>query len=181
MPLLALAPQLNSTCNLKSWNFCSLMISGPCPGLTSVPSSTFQVAVEFASLIFHPVRSFPLNREIGFPHLGLLSRWRSGALTADHVQRAPLGPVSVPERAFPSGFPTKIRSVDEPSSSLGETKVISRSETSTLGIGRAFPHRPTICATGCPLPLSPLAPRHKVPENRKVKKRSAAEASLEVP
>src|SRR5437870_4678374 len=34
------------------------MIPGPCPGLTSVPSSTFHVAVEFASLIFHPVRSF---------------------------------------------------------------------------------------------------------------------------
>src|SRR5260370_17121357 len=153
MPLLALAPQLNSTCNLKSWNFCSLMISGPCPGLISVPSATFQVT-EFASLIFHPVRSFPLNREIGFPHLGLPFRWRSGALTADHVHRAPLGPVSVPERAFPSGFPTKIRSVDEPSSSLGETKVISRSETSTLGIGRAFPHPPTLLPPGYPFSYS---------------------------
>src|SRR5207244_12012284 len=126
-------------CNLKSWNFCSLTISGPCPGLTSVPSSTFQLAVEFGSLIFHPVRSFPLNREIGFPHLGLPFRWRSGALTADHVQRAPLGPVSVPERAFPSGFPTKLRSVGEPSSSLGEWTVISGSEASPLGIARAFP------------------------------------------
>src|SRR6266705_262530 len=142
MPLLALAPQLNSMCNLKSWNFCSLIISGPCPGLTSVPSSTFQLAVEFASLIFQPVRCFPLSREIGFPHLGSPFRRRSGALTADHVQFAPLGPVSVPERAFPSSFPTKIRSFDEPSSSLGETKVIWPLEISTLGSGRAFPHRP---------------------------------------
>src|SRR5437773_3474241 len=131
MPLLDLAPQLNSMCNLKSWNFCSLIISGPCPGLTSVPSSAFQLTVEFASLILHPVRSLPLNREIGFPHLGSPFRRRSGALTADHVQFTPLSPVSIPERAFPLDFPTKIRSFDEPSSSLGETKVIWPTEIST--------------------------------------------------
>src|ERR1035437_4713719 len=126
------------------------MISGPCPGLTSVPFSTFQAAVAFGSLIFHPVRSFPLNSDTGFPHLGVPFLWRSGAGTPDHVHGPPFGPVTDPERVFPFSFPTKTQSAGVSSSSLGETKVTWPSEISTLGRGRAFPQRPTICAASFP-------------------------------
>src|SRR5450631_1617666 len=150
MPLLALAAQLNSTCNLKSWNVCSWMISGPCPGLTSVPFSTFQTAAAFGSLIFQPVKSFPLNSDTGFPHFGVFFLWRSGAGTPDQVHGPPFGPVTDPERVLPSGFPTKTQSAGESSSSFGETKVTWPSEISTLGRERAFPQRPTICAASFP-------------------------------
>src|SRR5271165_1033477 len=126
------------------------MISGPCPGLTSVPFSTFQTAAAFGSLVFHPVRSFPLNSVTGLPHLGLPFLWSSGAGSPDHVQVPPLGPVTDPERVFPFTFPVKIQSAGESSASLGETKAIWPSEISTLGRGRAFPQRPTIWADSFP-------------------------------
>src|SRR5882762_4126441 len=45
MPLLEVVPQLNSTCNWKSSNLESLISSGPFPGLTKLPFSTFHTVV----------------------------------------------------------------------------------------------------------------------------------------
>src|SRR6266576_119311 len=150
MPLLELAAQLNSTCNLKSSNLESLITSGPFPGLTKLPSSTFHKLVPVPAIL-HPVRSFPLNKEIGFPDFGALSRFRAGALWPVHCQGVPSGPVVVPDSVFPMSVPSKTISSGRSSSSLGETKVRRPFERSTLGSARAFPQRLTMRAFNCPL------------------------------
>src|SRR6266446_3118838 len=149
MPLLEFAPQLHSTCNLKSSNLESLINSGPFPGLTKLSSSTFHTVVPVPAIL-HPVRSFPLNKGIGFPHFGALSRFRAGALWPVHCQGFPSGPVVVPDNIFPTSVPSKTISSGRSSSSLGETKVRWPFESSTLGSGRAFPQRLTIRAFNCP-------------------------------
>src|ERR1700730_12220523 len=149
MPLLELASHLNSTCNLKSSNLESLISSGRCPGVIKLPFSTFHTVVPGPS-IFHPVRSFPLNNGIGFPQLGVLLFFRTGALWPVYCQVFPSGPVVVPDSVFPTSVPSKIISLGLASSSLGETKVSRPSDSSTLGSGLAFPQRPTISAFNCP-------------------------------
>src|SRR5712664_4422903 len=149
MPLLELGPQLNSTCNLKSSNFESLISSGPFPGLIKFPSSTFHTVVP-GPAIFHPVKSLPLNNGIGFPHFGDPFLSRAGARWPVHLQLVPSGPVVVPDSIFPTSVPSKTISSGRSSSSLGETKVRWPSDSSTLGSGRAFPQRLTIWAFNCP-------------------------------
>src|SRR6266849_10518331 len=148
-PLLEVAPQLNATCNLKSSNLESWISSGPFPGLTKLPFSTFQTVVP-GPAILHPVRSFPLNKGIGFPHFGALSRFRAGALWPVHCQGVPSGPVVVPDNILPMSVPSKTISSRRSSSSLGETKVRRPFERAILGSGRAFPQRLTIWAFSCP-------------------------------
>src|ERR1700676_3569811 len=150
MPLLELAPQLNSTCNLKSSNLESLINSGPFPGLTKLPFSTFHNVVP-GPFILHPVRSFPLNKGIGSPHFGDFFAARTGARSPVHRHAVPSGPVVVPESIFPTSVPSKIISSRRSSSSLGETKVRWPFDSATLGSGRAFPQRLTICAFNSPL------------------------------
>src|SRR5271157_6274888 len=123
MPLLEFSPQLNSTCSLKSSNLESLINSGPLPGEVNAPFSTFQTAEGFGLSIFHPVRSFPLNSGIGFPHFGLPVLFRSGARSPVHVQVPPSGPVKVPDSCLPVSVPSKTQSALLSSSSLGETNV----------------------------------------------------------
>src|ERR1700674_1080512 len=106
MPLLELAAQLNSTCNLKSSNLEVLISSGPFPGLTKLPSSTFHTEVSAPSIL-HPPISFP---------------FRVGALWPIHCQVVPSGPVVVPDRVvFLTRVPSKTISSARSSSSLGET------------------------------------------------------------
>src|SRR5438445_292080 len=133
MPLLEVVRQLNSTCNLKSSNFEALISSGPFPGLTKLPFSTFHTVVP-GPAIFHPVKSLPLNNGIGLPHF----------------QVVPFGPFTVPDRIFPTSVPSKTMSSVRSNSSLGETKVRRPLEISTLGSGLALPQRPTISAFNCP-------------------------------
>src|SRR6202521_2325188 len=149
MPLLELAAQLNSTCNLKSWNLESLISSGPFPGLTKLPFSTFHTAPPGFS-IFHPSRSFPLNNWMDFPHSGAVALFRAGALWPVHCHVVPFGPDVVPDRMFPTSVPSKTISSGRSSSSLGETKVRWPSDSATLGSGLAFPQRLTIWAFNCP-------------------------------
>src|SRR5882672_8402790 len=150
MPLLELAGQLNSTCNLKSWNLESLISSGPFPGLTKLPFSTVHTAAPGSS-IFHPARSFPLNNWMGFPHSGTALLFRAGALWPVHCHVVvPFGPVVVPDRMLPTSVPSKTISSGRSSSSLGETKVRWPFEDSTLGSGLALPQRLTIWAFNCP-------------------------------
>src|SRR5690242_6614976 len=137
---------LNSMCNLKSSKFEVLISSGPCPGLISAPSWTFHSAVDSLLAAFHPVRSLPLNNRLGFPHLGVPDLLSAGARTPVHDQVVPSGPLTVPLMLLPESFPSKTMSALAPSSSLGEVKVSLPSAISTLGSGRAFPQRPTICA-----------------------------------
>src|SRR5580692_4226735 len=150
MPLFDPGAQLNSMCNLKSSNLASVIISGPCPGLTSVPFSTFQVTVDAGSLILHPLRSLPLNNCTGLPHFGSLFLFREGALSPVHCHGVPSGPVVVPTSMFPESLPSKTMSSFLSSSSLGETKVTVPFESSIFGRGRACPQRLTICALSCP-------------------------------
>src|ERR1700688_953693 len=124
MPLFDPGAQLNSMCNLKSSNLASLMSSGPCPGLTSVPFSIFHVTVDAGSLIFQPLRSLPLNNCIGFPHRGSLFLIRDGALSPVHRHGVPSGPVVVPASVCPDSLPSKTMSFFRSSSCLGETNVI---------------------------------------------------------
>src|SRR5258708_6831277 len=133
-------------CNLKSSDLASLISSGPCPGLTSVPFSTIQVVVDPGSLILHPLRSLPLNNCVGFPHFGSLFLFRDGALSPVHCHGVPSGPVVVPTRVFPDSLPSKTMSSFLSSSSLGETNVIRPFESSHLGRGLACPQRLTIRA-----------------------------------
>src|ERR1700674_1119339 len=149
MPLLELAAQLNSTCNLKSSNLESLISSGPFPGLTKLPFSTFHTVVPVPSIL-HPVRSFPLNNGIGFPQFGTLFLFKAGALWPVHCQAVPFGPVVVPDRVFPTSVPSKTISSGRSSSSLGETNVRWPFDSSTLGSGLAFPQRLSIWAFNCP-------------------------------
>src|SRR5467141_3856362 len=150
MPLLEFAPQLNSTCNLKSSNLESLINSGPFPGLTKLPSSIFHTVVPVPAIL-HPVRSFPLNKGIGFPHFGALFLFKAGALWPVHCQVVPSGPVVVPDRVvFLTSVPSKTISSARSSSSLGETNVRRPFDSSTLGSGLAFPQRLTIWAFNCP-------------------------------
>src|SRR5712664_3924316 len=149
MPLLEVAPQLNSTCNLKSSNFESLISSGPFPGLTKLPFSTFHTVVP-GPAIFHPVKSLPLNNGIGLPHFGALLLLSNGAFWPVHFQVVPFGAFTVPDRIFPTSLPSKTMSSGWSSSSLGETKVRWPFEISTLGSGLALPQRPTISAFNCP-------------------------------
>src|SRR6266436_2681370 len=149
MPLLEFAAQLNSTCNLKSSNLESLISSGPFPGLTKLPFSTFHTAVPGPSIL-HPVKSFPLNNGIGFPHFATLFPFSAGALWPVHCQLVPFGPVVVPDSVCPTSVPSKTISSGRPSSSFGETKVRRLFDSTTLGSGRAFPQRPTISAFNCP-------------------------------
>src|SRR5215831_17334937 len=147
MPLLALSPQLNSTCSLKSSYFPSLINSGPFPGVISSPFSTFQTFSAFGSLMCQPVRSFLLNSSTGFPHFGGFVRTNAGARSPVHCHVLASGPFTVPERVFPFNVPSKIMSACAPSSSFGETKVSFPLESSAFGSARALPHRPTNCAT----------------------------------
>src|SRR6266481_1189522 len=150
MPLLELAAQLNSTCNLKSPNLESLISSGPFPGLTKLPSTTFHTEVSAPSIL-HPLISFPLNNGIGFPHFGRLFTFNAGALRPPHCQVVPSGPVVVPDRvAFLTKVPSKTISSARSSSSLGDTNVRRPFDSSTLGSGLAFPQRLTIWAFNCP-------------------------------
>src|SRR5467141_374456 len=149
MPLLEFAAQLNSTCNLKSSNLESLISSGPFPGLTKSPFSTFHTVVP-GPAIFHPVKSLPLNKGIGLPHFGALLLFSDGAFWPVHFQVVPFGPFTVPDRIFPTSVPSKTMSSGRSSSSLGETKVRCPFEISTLGSGLALPQRPTISAFNCP-------------------------------
>src|ERR1700683_143670 len=151
MPLFDPGAQLNSTCNLKSLNLASVVSSGPCPGLTSVPFSTFQVTVDAGSLILHPLRSLPLNNCTGIPHFGSLILFRDGALSPVHCHGVPSGPVVVPTSMFPDSLPSKTMSSFLSSSSLGEMKVTMPFESSILGSGRACPQRLAIRALSCPL------------------------------
>src|ERR1700686_3664968 len=150
MPLLELAAQLNSTCNVKSSNLESLISSGPFPGLTKLPSSTFHTEVSTPSIL-HPLISFPLNNGIGFPHFGTLFPFRVGALWPIHCQVVPSDPVVVPDRVvFLTRVPSKTISSARSSSSLGETNVRRPLDSSTLGSGLSFPQRLTIWAFNCP-------------------------------
>src|SRR5260370_2346263 len=149
MPLLEVAPQLNSTCHLKSSNCDSLISSGPFPGLTKLLFSTFHTVVP-GPAIFHPVKSLPLNNGIGLPHFGALLLFSDGAFWPVHFQVVPFGPFTVPDRIFPASVPAKTMSSGRSSSSLGETKVRWPFEISTLGSGLALPQRPTISAFNCP-------------------------------
>src|SRR2546422_5900188 len=158
MPLLEVVPQLNSTCNLKSSNFEALISSGPFPGLTKLPFSTFHTVVP-GPAIFHPVKSLPLNNGIGLPHFGSLFLFSDGAFCPVHFQVVPFGPFTVPDRIFPTSVPSKTMSSGRSSSSLGETKVRRPLEISTLGCGLALPHRPSISAFTCP--PSRRSARHK--------------------
>src|SRR5215467_16151276 len=150
MPLLDCSPQLNSTCSLKSSYFPSLISSGPFPGEISSPFSTFQTFSAFGSLIFHPVRSFLLKSSMGFPHFGGLVRTKAGARRPVHCQVLPSGPFTVPDNSLPAKVPSKTKSVCAPSSSFGETNVSFPFESSAFGKGRAFPQRPTNCASNRP-------------------------------
>src|SRR5271169_5314303 len=127
-------------CNLKSSNLALLISSGPCPGLTSVPFSTFQAGVALGSLMLHPLRSLPLNNCVGFPHFGSLVLFRDGALSPVHCHGVPSGPVVVPTRFFPDSLPSKTMSSFLSSSSLGETNLTRPFESSNIGSGRACPH-----------------------------------------
>src|SRR6266851_95630 len=149
-PLFDFGAQLNSMCNLKSSNLASVISSGPCPGLTSVPFSTFQAAVAFASPGLHPLRSLPLNNCFGSPHFGSVLPFRSGAFLPVHCRGVPSGPVVVPTNVDPDNLPSKTMSSFLSSSSLGETNVIRPFETSTFGRGRACPQRLTSRALSCP-------------------------------
>src|SRR3984893_13536334 len=137
-------------CNWKSSSLASVISSGPCPGLTSVPFSTFQAAVAFGSLGLHPLRSLPLNNCFGSPHFGSVLLFTSGAFSPVHCHGVPSGPVVVPTNADPDNLPSKTMSSFLSSSSLGETNVIRPFETSTLGRGRACPQRLTSCPLSCP-------------------------------
>src|SRR5215472_2308128 len=151
MPLFAFSPQLNSTCSLKSSYFPSFVSSGPFPGVISSPFSTFQTFSEFGSLIVQPVRSFLLNSSIGFPHFAGFVRTNAGAACPVHCHVLPSGPFTVPDKFLPASAPSKTKSARAPSSSFGETKVSFPFESSAFGSGRAFPQRPTNCATKRPL------------------------------
>jgi hypothetical protein len=128
----------------------SVVSSAPCPGLTSVPFSTFHFAVAAGSLGVHPVRSFPLNNCVGVSHFGALFRFRDGALSPVHCHGVPSGPVVVPTSVFPDSLPSKTMSSFLSSSSLGETNVTVPFEISIFGSGRAFPQRLTKRALSCP-------------------------------
>src|SRR5258706_5599205 len=149
MPLFEVGPQLNSACNLKSSNFRSLNNSGPSPGVISSPFSTFHSLFP-GPLVFHPAKSFPLNKATGLPHLGGDFLSRDGARSPDHSQVAPFAPFTFPDSVFPASKPSKTMSTGRPSSSLGETNVNLPFDNSTLGSGREFPHRPTKSAFNCP-------------------------------
>src|SRR5437899_9830916 len=150
MPLLEVVPQLNSTCNLKSSNFEALISSGPFPGLTKLPFSTFHTVVP-GPAIFHPVKSLPLNNGIGLPHFGSLFLFSDGAFCPVHFQVVPFGPFTVPDRISRTSVPSNTMSSGRSSSSLGETKARWPLEISTLGSDLALPQRPTISAFNCPL------------------------------
>src|ERR1700730_995159 len=150
MPLLELAPQLKSTCSWKSSNLASWMSSGPSPGVISAPSWTLQTEDELGLSILQPVRSFPLNNEMGFPHFENLLPVKAGALWPVHGHVLPSGPVVVPERTLPVSVPSKTMSSVRSSSSLGETNLRCPLESSTFGSGRAFPQRPTMRALRWP-------------------------------
>src|SRR6185437_3593648 len=140
----------NSMCNLKSPTRGVQISSGPCPGLTSVPFSTFQAAFGLSLSGRHPLRSLPLNNETGFPHLGVPVRLSVGALSPVHVQGVLSGPLVLPTSRPPTSFASNCISSLRSSASLGETNVSFPCAISTLGNGRAFPHRPTICAFNWP-------------------------------
>src|SRR5579872_1994597 len=126
------------------------MSSGPCPGLTSVPFSTFQVAVATGLLILHPLRSLPLKSCVGFPHFGSPFLVNDGAFSPVHCHGVPSGPVVVPTSDFPDNLPSKTMSSFLSSSSLGETNVILPFVISHFGSGRACPHRLTMRALTWP-------------------------------
>src|SRR6266436_4237704 len=149
MPLLEVAPQSNSTCNWKSSNLESLISSGPFPGLTKLPFSTFHTVVP-GPAIFHPVKSLPLNNGVGLPHFGALLLFSDGASCPVHFQVVPFGPFTVPDRIFPASVPSKTISSGRSSSSFGETKGRRPFEISTLGRCLALPQPPTISAFNCP-------------------------------
>src|SRR5450432_1069396 len=149
MPLFEVDPQLNSTCNLKFSNFESLISSGPLPGVTSVPFPTVH-AVGPTPLGFQPVKSFPLNKVMGFPHFGAFVSFNAGAGRPVNFQGPFFGPLIVPARVLPLTVALKTMSAGVSSSALGETKISWPLEISTLGSGRAFPQRPTICAVSFP-------------------------------
>src|SRR5260370_41729550 len=109
MPLLEVAPQLNSTCNWKSSNLESLISSGPFPGLTKLPFSTFHTVVP-GPAIFHPVKSLPLNNGIGFPHFWALLLLSNVAFLPVHLQVVPFAVFTVPDRIFPHSVPSQIMS-----------------------------------------------------------------------
>src|SRR6516225_5741496 len=126
------------------------MISGPWPGLSNVPSTTFQTLTALGLSIFHPVRSLPLNNGTGVPQTGAFARFNDGARFPVHDQSFPSGAATVPESVSPVSAPSNTMSRFASSSSLGETNVRCPADTSILGSGRAFPQRPTICAANFP-------------------------------
>src|SRR4029077_15232659 len=130
-----------STCTLKSSNFKSWISSGPCPGLTNVPFATVHVCAEFVRSRCHPVKSLPLNNSTGLPHFGVPDRFRDGALRPVQVHGLPSGLVVVPVKVPPVRWLGKTMSSSPSSSSLGNKKERMPADISTLGSGRAFPHR----------------------------------------
>src|SRR5215469_16314178 len=150
MPLFEFSAQLNSTCNLKSSNFESLISSGPFPGVIKAPSSTFHTLVGWGLSVRQPVRSLPLNSGMGCPHFGFPLLFSAGARRPVQVQGVPSGPVVVPESRSLVSDPSNTISSLRSSSSLGETNRMWSPETETCGRGRAFPHRLTNCAHNCP-------------------------------
>src|SRR5258706_964706 len=101
MPLLEVAPQLNSTCNWKSSNLESLISSGPFPGLTKLPFSTFHTVVP-GPAIFHPVKSLPLNNGVGLPHFGALLLFSNGSFLPIPLQLVSFVTYTVPDIPFPA-------------------------------------------------------------------------------
>src|SRR5258708_23091760 len=123
MPLLEVEPQLNSTCNWKSSNLESLINSGPFPGLTKLPFSTFHTVVP-GPAIFHPVKSLPLNNGIGLLHFSALLLFSDEAFCPVHFQVVPFGPFTVPDRILATNFPSTTISSGRSSPSFGSTEVM---------------------------------------------------------
>src|SRR6476660_6802725 len=122
MPLLALLGQLTSTWSLKSIKFRSVAMLEPAVLFTRHPSFTPQLP-DFGGLSkCHPEKSRPLNSVTGSRHFTLAGTSRTGARLPDHFHGVPSGPFASPVSASPSSFPSNIKSVLLPSSSLGEIK-----------------------------------------------------------
>src|SRR5215831_14364884 len=106
MPLFALLGQLTSICSLKSCTFCLVAIFDPADRFTIQPFSTSQPAAFDGLSKVHPVKSRPLNREIGFPHFGFAGDASAGARLPVQVQAVPFGPWACPLSLSPVNVPS---------------------------------------------------------------------------
>src|ERR1051325_10791788 len=100
---------LNSTCSLKSVNFCSVTMSTHGTLFEKVPSAALQQLPRPLLRRFQPERSFPLKSGMGLPHLGGADRCSFDARTAVHVKDFPSDSV-VPTSLSPTSLPLKTRS-----------------------------------------------------------------------